>query len=151
MKTEDLPRAEGIIRFGFDRYDEIQEQTVARITAKLEVTSPRPTWLEIVIMGATLGLHITVNPDTDELIVALTECAEPGGGVWVDATALADCVGCKIGWWWSSINSQGYWDMFSLAFVGWAVPSVSFFGIASEVQVMRMGIVGPEERNQREP
>ncbi|WP_143755131.1 DUF6334 family protein [Caulobacter sp. B11] len=143
MSTEDLPRAQGLVRFGPERHEELHDQTVRRITAKIDPEDPLPIWWEMVVMGDTLGLHITVNPDTDELIVKLTEISEPGGGEWTDVTVLADCIGGKIGWWWCSINSQGSWDMFTLAFAEWAVPSVAFFGIASEVQVMRMEIISP--------
>ena len=103
-------------------------------------------------MGDRFGTaRITVNPDTDELIVMLSpETAEPGGGDWVDVDVLADCVGHEIGWWWSSISSQGYWDTFMLSFET-AVPNVAFFGIASQVEVMRMEIVSPEKRNRGQP
>jgi hypothetical protein len=151
MSTEDLPRAQGIVRFAFEHYDELQDQTVQRITARIYPDDPRPTWWAMVVMGNTLGLHITVNQDTDELIVTLTDNAEPGGSDWIDVANLADCVGCKIGWWWSSINSQGYWDMFTLGFSDRVVPSIAFYGIASEIQVMRMEIVGPEKRDQNKP
>lgn len=141
MNSDELPRAQGIVRFNFDRYDDLQGQSTCRITAKIEADDPRPTWWEMVVMGETLGLHITVNCDTDELIVALTDVAEPGGGRWIDVEQLADCIGGKIGWCWSAINSQGYWDLFILSFEGSAIPSVAFLGMASEVHVMRMTLI----------
>jgi hypothetical protein len=141
MNSDDLPRAQGIARFDFDRYDDLYGQSTCRITAKIDADDPRPTWWEMVVMGETLGLHITVNWETDELIVALTNVAEPGGGHWIDVEQLADCIGCKIGWCWSAINSQGYWDLFTLSFEGGVIPSVAFLGMASEVHVMRMAPV----------
>ena len=92
-------------------------------------------------MGETSGLHITVNPDTDELIATLTTVAEPGGGDWIDVGQLTDCIGHKIGWCWSGINSQGYWDLFAISFEGGVTPTAAFLGMASEVRVMRMTMV----------
>lgn len=92
-------------------------------------------------MGETLGLHITVNPDTDELVATLTGTADLGGGRWIDVDQLADCVGANIGWCWSAINSQGYWDLFMLSLEGGVVPALAFLGMASEVKVMRMTMV----------
>ena len=141
MSNDDPPRAHGIARFDLDRYDSLTGQSIRRIAARIEADDPRPIWLEMVVVGETLGLHITVNPDTDELVATLTDAAEPDGGRWIDVDLLADCVGSDIGWCWSAINSQGYWDMFMLSLEGGVIPSLAFLGMASEVKVMRMTLV----------
>ncbi|MBC6981362.1 DUF6334 family protein [Caulobacter sp. 17J80-11] len=130
-----LPRAQGVVRFDMNRWDDLHGRVVRRIAARIDLPSPGRG--EIVVMGDTLGLHLTVNPDTDELIVTLCEGAAPGGDDWVEVEELADCIGREIGWSWSAINSQGYWDLFALAFDG-IVPNVAFLGMASTIDVLRM-------------
>jgi hypothetical protein len=141
MSSDDLPRTHGVARFDFDRYAGLTGQSVRRIAAKVEADDTRPTWWEVVVMGETLGLHIAVNFDADELVATLTDNEEPGGGSWRDVDELADCIGCEIGWCWSAINSQGYWDLFLLSFESLVVPSVAFLGVASEVKIIRMALV----------
>ena len=62
---------------------------------------------------------LTVNPDTDEIIVAHETMPEGDG--WQPVTLLSHVVGKSFGWSWIGTNHRGYTDSFMLA-LGEEVP-----------------------------
>lgn len=139
---DDLPRAQGILRFD---WKEVQGRTIRGVLGFRDASSGSATttvdecFWEIIIVTDTLVVHSTVNPDTDEVIVT-SIAAPPVGTDWEDIECLSDLVGKEIGWAWSCINSQGYWDVFILSARS-VDPSVALVGMASSLHIMRMNYV----------
>jgi hypothetical protein len=84
-------------------------------------------------------VHVSVNPDTDEVIVraypdasALTHALE-----WKNIDALKEYVSYELGWCWIARNYLGYADTFMLSFAG-IEPEVALVGIASSLYIYRL-------------
>lgn len=143
QSRDDLPRAQGILRFD---WEDVQGRTIRRVLGLPDApTTVGMCFWEIVIVTDGPVVHATVNPDTDEVIITLM--AEPPlGAGWVEIACLFDLVGRDIGWAWSCINSQGYWDLFILSARS-VTPDVALVGMASSLHIMRMNC---DPRGERE-
>jgi hypothetical protein len=84
-------------------------------------------------------VHVSVNVDTDEVIVraypdasALDRSLE-----WKNVDILKEYVGYELGWCWIARNYLGYADTFMLSFAG-IEPEVALVGMASFLYIYRL-------------
>lgn len=101
-------------------------------------------WDEIAIVLAENAIILSVNDDTDEVIVNLS--AVPTGKDWLDVAPLNRFVSEQLGWCWEVTNYRGYSDGFMVAF-GDVLPNalhpkLTFFGEGSAITCLQMTIVG---------
>ena len=102
-------------------------------------------WWRLAILLEDKAIRISVNNDTDELIVTLESTVlpiddEPLDLPWIDVAPLAALVGRELGWSWNACNSQGYLDAFSIAIDG-IDPDYMFVGLASAVEIRKIARV----------
>lgn len=93
----------------------------------------------IVFKIASSMLEISVNIDTDELVVELHSSGEHTISTLTDISDVLNVVGRTLGWAWTVRNSQGYQDGFMLA-LGKVVPDAldpayAFIGAGSSISV----------------
>jgi hypothetical protein len=123
------------------RFDwkEVDWQVVSAVLGQSETTLNDGTlgWDAIALVVDDRAVTLTVNIDTDELIVSQGPLPTGEGERWSDIAALEDIVGHKIGWCWTAKNSQGYFDAFAIAFDG-IEPNYLFVGIASSIHCSRI-------------
>ncbi len=86
----------------------------------------------IALVVEDYAVMMTVNPETDELLVCLTPTPEAVG--WASVDELKDKVGKDLGWCWVGCNYKGYFDSFTLAFNG-VEPNCMFVGAASAIWI----------------
>jgi hypothetical protein len=99
------------------------------------------SWEEIALIVGERTIALTVNNDTDEIIVDLLPSVPEKNEGWNDIAALAAEVGKEMGWSWVSRNSQGYLDTFSIAFNG-IDPQYMFIAVASSIQCKKIVDIG---------
>jgi hypothetical protein len=100
------------------------------------------SWWRLAILLGDKAIRISVNNDTDELIVTLESTVLPIEGEpldlpWINVAPLAALVGRELGWCWIGRNSQGYLDAFTIAIDG-IDPDYMFVGIASSVDIRKI-------------
>ena len=100
------------------------------------------SWWRLAILLGDRAIRISVNGDTDELIVTLESTVlpiddEPFDLPWINVAPLATLVGHKLGWSWIGRNSQGYLDAFTIAIDG-IDPDYMFVGLASAVDIRKI-------------
>jgi hypothetical protein len=110
------------------------------ITAVLGVDQRRMddgsvSWGELALVLEEGVVVLTVNADTDELLVSY-ELTLPHNG-WEASRTLSHAVGEPLGWCWVGMNYRGYYDTFTLA-LGDVVPAaleprLMFVGEASRL------------------
>jgi hypothetical protein len=71
-------------------------------------------WDAIAICIGDTAVTVTVEPDTDQIIV--TRVALPFGDEWKPIPSFKFANAKPLGWCWIGINSQGYKDSFTIAF-----------------------------------
>ena len=71
-------------------------------------------WGAVAICVGSAAVMVTVEPDTDQIIVAYE--GVPGSDGWEPILTFGFAVGRPLGWSWIGINSQGYKDSFTIAF-----------------------------------
>ena len=79
---------------------------------------------------------ITVNADTDELVLAVEDAAGPGVGDEA-SRYFKSFVGKELGWLWFAKNDRGYKDMITFSFNG-PEPEFSLVSVASNIIVYRL-------------
>ncbi|NOX81546.1 MAG: hypothetical protein GXP06_00855 [Alphaproteobacteria bacterium] len=109
----------------------------------------------IVIDVATAALELSVNIDTDELIIELHEPYENTPGTLSNINDYLNFVGRKLGWVWTAKNYRGYDDAFMLA-LGEAVPDAldpayAFVGAGSSICVYSVTPLKLPETNRLRP
>ena len=84
-------------------------------------------------------VHVSVNIDTDEVIVrAYPDASAFDGSLeWKNIDILTEYVGYELGWCWIARNYLGYADTFMLSFAG-IEPEVTLVGIASSLYIYRL-------------
>lgn len=102
------------------------------------------TWGQVAIILSKGAIVLSVNADTDEVIVDLQ--AVPEGAEWLDIRSVVDVVGLPLGWCWVLTNYLGYSDGFALAF-GQTTPDalqpkVNFVVESSVLTCFQMAPVG---------
>ncbi|MFC3600133.1 DUF6334 family protein [Sphingobium scionense] len=108
------------VSFRFD-WDEVAHEQVTDVLG-LDATvmdDGSARWGSVAICVGTTAVVVTVEPDTDQVIVA--RAALPSGSGWERIPSFDFAVAKPLGWSWIGINSQGYKDSFTVAF-GDAVP-----------------------------
>ena len=94
-------------------------------------------WCSVAIVLASRAVILSVNEDTDEIIVSLGDANAVQGGAWRPVAGLQFLVGEALAWCWIGRNWRGYLDAFTLAFGGFAPdalePRVMFVGEASSL------------------
>jgi hypothetical protein len=88
-------------------------------------------WDAIAICIGSLAVLVTVEPDTDQVIVALSD--PPVSPGWASIQSFDSALGKKLGWCWIGINSQGYKDSFTIALGGLLDPHCTFVAEASSL------------------
>jgi hypothetical protein len=88
-------------------------------------------WEAVAFVVGAGAVVLTVNDDTDEIVVSLEAVSDTAD--WDEFAALSHVVGRPFGWCWCGTNWRGYHDAFIAAF-GSAVP-----GDALEPRVMFVG------------
>jgi hypothetical protein len=134
--------ANGLIDFDFDL---VQDQIIrdVRGCSRAVLNDQSLQYDQVVLVLERHALAITVNQDTDELLVRLCIVSEATYDVaLVDIPELQDCVGKHLGWCWEGRNSQGYWDMFTVSVSG-IEPNFCFVGMASSVHLRRVRAISP--------
>jgi hypothetical protein len=84
-------------------------------------------------------VHVSVNVDTDEVIVrAYPDASALDSSLeWKTIDALKEYVGYELGWCWIARNYLGYADTFTLSFAG-IEPEVTLVGMASSLYIYRL-------------
>ncbi len=76
-------------------------------------------WDAVAICVGTTAVMVTVEPDTDQVIVS--RAAPPSGKGWERIPSFDFAIAKPLGWSWIGTNSQGHKDSFTIA-VGDVVP-----------------------------
>jgi len=76
-------------------------------------------WEAVAICLDSTAVVVTVEPDTDQIIISRE--ASPTGDGWERILSFEFAVSQPLGWSWIGINSQGYKDSFTIA-LGDVVP-----------------------------
>ena len=84
-------------------------------------------------------VHVSVNIDTDEVIVrAYPDASALDSSLeWKNIDTLKEYVGYELGWCWIARNYLGYADTFMLSFAG-IEPEVTLVGMASSLHIYRL-------------
>lgn len=118
-------------------WDEVDGRTVTDLlgleAATMDDGSAR--WDAVAICVESVAVLVTVEPDTDQVIVSLGDLPSSEG--WSSIPSFSTAIGNKLGWCWIGINSQGYKDSFSIALSGIASdaldPRYTFVAAASSL------------------
>jgi hypothetical protein len=97
-------------------WETVTNRPISAITGQneMEMSDGSPSWDALAFAVGEQAVVLTVNADTDEIIVAYTTMPEGDG--WQPVAALAHFVGQSFGWSWVGTNYLGYIDSFTLAF-----------------------------------
>lgn len=121
---------------GFD-YEPIQGQRLEEFqgSGPLTYDDGRVGFDSVRIVLAKESLVISVDADTDELIIALEGFQkEEEAEAWVGIDLLKGHVGSEIGWLWRAKNWMGYADMVAFSFSG-IEPKIAIVGAASKLNL----------------
>ena len=99
-------------------------------------------WDAVAICVDNAAIVVTVEPETDQVIVAR---ADPQiAADWASIASFDYAIGKKLGWCWIGINSQGYKDSFTVAICGSGLdfiePHWTFVAAASSLQCFDLTI-----------
>jgi len=84
------------------------------------------------------ALLVSVNVDTDEIELAITEPESVSNAdAWKEVAVLAEFLGKELGWCWTGRNYRGYADTFTLSFSG-LDPELSLCGEGSSLSVYKV-------------
>jgi len=108
-------------------------------------------WWRLAIVLSNGAIMISVNGDTDEILVTRWHGSLPIGEApldlpWIEVASLSELMGRELGWSWIGRNSQGYLDAFTIGSGGIVPseaidPSYMFVGIGSNVQIRKITLV----------
>jgi hypothetical protein len=108
------------ISFRFD-WDDVADHTITEVlglnAAVMDDGAAR--WDAVAICLGSTAVVVTVEPDTDQIIVSRE--APPTGDGWELISSFEFAVAKPIGWSWIGINYLGYKDSFTIA-LGGVVP-----------------------------
>jgi hypothetical protein len=97
----------------------------------------RSRYQELVIVLEQGVLHLSVNTDTDEVIVRTDADAASLAGFWVDVDVLKEYLGYELGWCWVARSYLGYADTLMVSFSG-IEPEIAVCAVASRLWIYRM-------------
>lgn len=105
------------IALRFD-WDDVADSSVTEILGlnSMMRNDGSASWDAIAICTDNKSVLVTVEPDTDQVIVEVED--KPFGNGWKPISSLNYSTGRPLGWSWVGINSQGYKDSFTVAFGG---------------------------------
>jgi hypothetical protein len=93
-------------------------------------------------------LSLTINKDTDEIVVDFEAIKEPPQTDSQIASVLYKLIGKEFFWLWIAQNSHGYLDTVMMSFadpaakdegtLGPVVPQIAFVGVASSIQLFQL-------------
>ena len=108
------------ISFRFD-WDEVAHGTITEVLGLNAdiMDDGAARWEAVAICLGSTAVMVTVEPDTDQIIV--TREVPPAGDGWALIPSFELAVSKPLGWSWIGINSQGYKDSFTIA-LGDVVP-----------------------------
>ena len=97
-------------------WDPVTRRPISAIAGQneMEMSDGSPSWDALAFAVGEQAVVLTVNADTDEIIVAYTTIPEGDG--WQPAAALAHVIDQSFGWLWVGTNYRGYTDSLTLAF-----------------------------------
>ena len=72
------------------------------------------SWDSVALCTQLGAVILTVDPDTDQIIVSLENC--PTGNNWSPISNFEFAKSKPLGWCWVGMNYRGYRDSFTLAF-----------------------------------
>jgi hypothetical protein len=103
-------------------------------------------WISFHIEGHSLSL--TINQDTDEIVVDIEAAEQAPRTDPQIASVLHELVGKEFCWLWNAQNSHGYLDTVMMSFFdpaaddngedGPVAPQIAFVGVASTIQLFRL-------------
>ncbi|HVZ29264.1 MAG TPA: DUF6334 family protein [Asticcacaulis sp.] len=88
---------------------------------------------DIWLVGGNASVHLSVDMDTDEILIAVSNPPEDACAI----NELAEFSGKPFGWYWTCENSQGYQDMIIIAVDG-IDPKFAFIAIASNIFIKKL-------------
>jgi hypothetical protein len=101
-------------------FENVHGQRVTAIRGTLleldQVARSRCAELAVVLEQAVL--HVSVDTNTDEVIIRMDSDADSLPGTWENVDVLKEYVGYELGWCWVARNYLGYSDTFMLSFSG---------------------------------
>lgn len=102
------------ISFRFD-WDEVAHSTISDILGLNAdiMDDGAARWEAVAICLDSTAVVVTVEPDTDQIIISRE--APPTGDGWERIPSFEFAVSQPLGWSWIGINSQGYKDSFTIA------------------------------------
>src|SRR5690348_11533929 len=123
-------------------WEAVTEQPIAYIVGRGErqMSDGSLAWDALAFVLGDSAVVLTVNTDTDEIVVAHE--STPRSESWIAVAALSDAVGKPLGWCWVGTNYRGSRDSFTLAF-GDEVPDalqprLTFLGEGSSLSCFEM-------------
>ncbi len=131
------------LRFDWEVVNGVEVRAVIGRNA-LRMNDGSLCWDEVAFVAGDKAVLLTVNFDTDEIIVDYSPC--PQGEDWAPITPLQIVVGMPLGWCWEMSNYLGYSDGFALAFggvlPGALEPKMTFIAAGSALSCLMMAAVG---------
>jgi hypothetical protein len=106
------------LRFDWDEVDEHRITEVLGLNAVI-MNDGSSRWDAVAICLGSTAVVLTVEPDTDQVVVARQ--ISPSGRGWEPILSFEFAITKALGWSWIGINSQGYKDSFTIA-LGDVVP-----------------------------
>lgn len=111
-------------------YEEVHGQIVTGVVGRRDGPAG---WECIAFVVGGRAVVLRVDPDTDEIVVALEDASNLTVG-WNDVAEIANQIGSAFGWCWIGRNYLGYLDMFTVSFSG-IEPQICFVGEASTLTI----------------
>ncbi|MEO7691688.1 MAG: DUF6334 family protein [Sphingomonas sp.] len=101
--------------FRFD-WNEVEGAQIAAILGldAMTLSDGSAQWDAVAICIGETAVMVTVEPDTDQVIISRE--VPPCGEGWQSIASFDFAVGKTLGWSWIGINSQGYKDALTVAF-----------------------------------
>lgn len=133
----DLPaNSHQMLRFDWDAVD---DQPVKGVLGLPELGAGPGCWNAVAILIGDGAIRVSVDQDTDQLLITHGPFNVKPDEVWLPVKALSFAVGRKMGWCWKAANAHGYLDVFLVAFGPEALtPACLFLGEASNVKLMNI-------------
>lgn len=102
------------ISLRFD-WDEVGHQKITDVLGLNAVVMDDGSvrWAAVAICLGSSAVLLTVEPDTDQVVVERD--TSPSGGGWEAIPSFEFAINRPLGWSWIGINSQGYKDSFTIA------------------------------------
>ena len=97
-------------------WDEAKETPIRAVLCREEsrMSAGTAQWERLAFVIGEKAVVLTVNDETDEVLVALEAASETEG--WDEVPSLSFAEGRTFGWCWIGRNYRGYLDTFTVAF-----------------------------------